>query len=173
MKIILIGYMGSGKSVVGKALAVQKQLPFLDLDEEISRREKKSIPEIFSDAGEIYFRRKEAEVLKELLEQEANFVLSLGGGTPCYGKNLELIKNAAHTHTVFLKTGLEELTARLIKERENRPLIQEFDTPALLNDFIRKHLFERNYYYNQSDLSLVTDDKSVPQLVTEIENYLN
>lgn len=165
--------MGSGKTAVGKALAAQNGLPFLDLDEEISKSEKRSIPQIFRDSGEIYFRRKEAEVLKELLEQEDSFVLSLGGGTPCYGKNLQEIKNSPNVLLVYLKTGLLQLKERLLKEKDQRPLIKDLDTPELLEDFIRKHLFERTFYYNQSDLIVNTDGKPIAEVVEEIEARSN
>lgn len=173
MKIILTGYMGSGKTAVGKALAAQMNLPFLDLDEEISQREKKTIPQIFKDSGEIFFRRRETEVLEELLEQDEDFVLSLGGGTPCYGKNLQKIKDTPQLRSVYLKTGLHQLKNRLLKEKDQRPLIQHLDSPEVLEDFIRKHLFERTHYYLQSDIIISTDERTVPEVVREIRLHLN
>jgi shikimate kinase len=171
MKIILIGYMGSGKSSVGKALATYLSVKFLDLDAAICAEENKTIPEIFSTNGEIYFRRKEAEVLKKLLEREESYVLSLGGGTPCYGKNMQLIKDTASVTSIYLKTGLLQLKERLIVEKDSRPLIQDLKTPEVLEDYIRKHLFERTFYYNQSDLTVLTDGKSVEEVVhTVLEN---
>lgn len=172
MKIILTGYMGSGKSVVGKALAKEFGLNFMDLDAEISKIENKTILQIFKDSGEIYFRRKEAEVLDTLLERKEDFILALGGGTPCYGKNLQLIKDSPGTKLIYLKTGLNELHRRLLKEQEQRPLIKDLDSPEVLEDFIRKHLFERTYYYNQSDLIITTDDKGIEELTLEIKGKL-
>ncbi len=165
--------MGSGKTAVGMALAAQHSIPFLDLDKEICRDEKRSIPEIFSDSGEIYFRRKEGEVLKMILGRQESFVLSLGGGTPCYGKNLQLIKDTPETTLVYLKTDLLQLKDRLWKEKDGRPLIQNLKTPEVLEDFIRKHLFERTFYYNQSDVTVSTDDKSIEQVVEEVMKKLN
>ncbi len=165
--------MGSGKTAVGMELATQTHLNYLDLDDEISRREMKTISKIFEDSGEIYFRKRESEVLKELLEQENNFILSLGGGTPCYGKNLQEIKNTQNATTIYLKTSLAELTQRLIKEREQRPLIQHLGSREILEDFIRKHLFERSFYYSQSDVIVNTDEKSIPVIVEEIIAALN
>ena len=165
--------MGSGKTAVGTALAAKLHLPFLDLDNEIIMQEGRSISEIFSASGEIYFRRKEAEVLQSLLEQETDFILSLGGGTPCYGKNLQLIKDNPETISIYLKTGIDELKKRLIREKESRPLIKELDSPELLEDFIRKHLFERTFYYNQSDLIVSTDGISVSEIVDDILERLN
>lgn len=165
--------MGSGKSAVGEALAEKLNLAFLDLDEEISREEKLSIPEIFTQKGEIYFRRKESEILQGLLEQEESFILALGGGTPCYGKNLQLLKEAADTTLIYLKTGLFQLKQRLLSEKDKRPLIKDLESPEILEDFIRKHLFERTFYYNQSDLIIATDDKTIPEIVSEITLELN
>lgn len=173
MKLIIAGYMGSGKTAVGKALAENMGFKFLDLDHEISTLEGRSISAIFSGSGEIYFRRKETEVLKNLLEQEGDFILSLGGGTPCYGKNLQLIKDNPETTSVYLKTGIDELKKRLINEKESRPLIKELESPEVLEDFIRKHLFERTFYYNQSDLIVSTDGRSVQEIVQEIRKKLN
>ena len=173
MKIILAGYMGSGKSVVGKALARELDLLFYDLDEEISNRENKRVPEIFASKGEIYFRKKEAETLKDLLAQKGQFVLALGGGTPCYGKNLQLIKDCEDAVSIYLKTGLLQLKERLLREKEQRPLIKDLGTPEVLEDFIRKHLFERTFYYNQSDLIIATDGLAVSEIVSEIKKQLN
>lgn len=173
MKFIITGYMGSGKSAVGKALSRHLELPFLDLDEEIIKSEECSISEIFSSKGEIYFRRKETEVLKQLLEQERDFILALGGGTPCYGKNLQLIKEESSTSLIYLKTGVHELKARLIEEKHSRPLIKDLGSPEVLEDYIRKHLFERTFYYNQSDLIISTDGKNVQEVAEEIFAALN
>lgn len=167
MKIILIGYMGSGKTGVGRLLAEKLQLPFLDLDHEITRHEGREIPEIFSTSGEIYFRKKETEILKHLLEKrDGDFVLSVGGGTPCYGNNMALLKTEPELCSVYLKTSLGELTKRLLKEKDSRPLISHLPSEEALNDFIRKHLFERTYYYNQSDV-IVETDKNTPEEVVE------
>jgi len=173
MKIILSGYMGSGKTAVGNELSKKTGLSFIDLDEEISRREGRDIPEIFKISGEIYFRKKEGEVLQELLETKEDFILSLGGGTPCYGKNLQLLQETAEAKMIYLKTSLDELTNRLFAERETRPLIAHLNSRELLEDFIRKHLFERTYYYNQSDQIISTDDKTPEEIAQEILEALN
>lgn len=168
MKIILLGYMGSGKTGVGRLLSEITRLPFLDLDAEIASVENREIPEIFSSSGEIYFRKKESEVLEKLLNSGPDkFILSVGGGTPCYGKNLQLMKAAPGSVLVYLKTSLPELTRRLLLEKDQRPLISHLETEELLNDFIRKHLFERTYYYNQSGIVVETDNRS-PQEVAEM-----
>ena len=93
MKVILLGYMASGKSTIGRLLAEEKGLKFINLDEYLEEKEEKSISDIFKDKGEIYFRLKENEYLKELLEKKESFVLSLGGGTPCYSSNMDVINS--------------------------------------------------------------------------------
>lgn len=173
MKIILAGYMGSGKSGVGQRLADKLRLPFLDLDVEISASENRSVTEIFKSSGEIYFRKQEHKVLQDLLASKENFVLALGGGTPCYANNLELIKNDPGAKLVYLKTSLQELTKRLFKERSTRPLISHLETPEILEDFIRKHLFERTYYYNQAPVIVETGDKGMDEVAEEILDRLN
>lgn len=173
MKIILTGYMGSGKTRVGRLLAQKTGRDFLDLDHVISEEEHKTIPQIFETSGEIYFRRKETEVLKRLLDSNESFILALGGGTPCYGKNLQLMKEAPAIKLIYLQTGLQELKKRLLEERDSRPLIKHLETPEVLEDFIRKHLFERSFYYNQSEMIISTDGKSPEEVSEEILQSLN
>ena len=165
--------MGSGKTVVGKLLQQELQLPFLDLDMEISKKENKSIPAIFEQFGEIYFRRKESETLRELLNSEEDFLLALGGGTPCYGKNLQLIKENPETKLVYLKAGIDTLKNRLFEEPGERPLIAHLESPELLEDFIRKHLFERAFYYNQSEYIVASDGQTPEEVAAAILERLN
>ena len=173
MKFVLSGYMGSGKSEVGRLLAADLNIPFYDLDQEIERRQNLTIKETFETKGEIFFRRKEAEVLAHLLESDEDFVLALGGGTPCYGRNIQTIKEKPGARLVYLKTSLTELTKRLFREREKRPLISHLESEELLEDFIRKHLFERTFYYNQSNLKISTDEKTPGEISEEIKLQLN
>lgn len=150
MKHVLCGYMGCGKSHIGKKLAQRLHWPFFDLDREIEKRESKNIQEIFQKKGEIYFRKREMEVLKELVSQPENFVLALGGGTPCYGENLTTIQQSgAFLH--YLKVSLDNLTQRLWAEKDSRPLISQIEDRETLEEFIQKHLFERQFYYLQAD----------------------
>lgn len=173
MKIILTGYMGSGKTLVGRTLSEKTGLPFFDLDKLISEQEGRTIPEIFQTSGEIYFRKKEAEVLQEHLKSDSDFILALGGGTPCYGNNLSSIKEKQGAKLIYLKTGLEELIKRLSAEKEQRPVIGHLDSSEALEDFIRKHLFERTYYYNQSELIVTTDGKTSEEIAGEILEKLD
>ncbi|KAA1246495.1 shikimate kinase [Aquimarina sp. RZ0] len=172
MNIILLGYMGCGKSSIGKELASELDMKYLDLDDYLETQEEKSIKKIFEDKGEIYFRKKESEYLKKVLNESVNTIISLGGGTPCFAGNIELIKENVHCKSIYLKTSLDELVDRLFVERHARPLIAHIDKKPDLKDFIRKHLFERSFYYNQAEYVVSTDSKTVNQIAQEIKNVL-
>ncbi|GJH41444.1 shikimate kinase [Capnocytophaga sp. HP1101] len=170
MKIILLGYMGSGKTTLGKAIGDLKNISFIDLDSYIAKGEKLSVQEIFRSKGEIYFRKKETVYLKELLQKEEDFVLSLGGGTPCFGNNMALIKQATSL-SIYLKYQPKTLAKRLIKEKQHRPLLSEINE-AELEDFIRKHLFERNPFYMQANYIISMDNLTEEESISEIEKIL-
>ena len=172
MKIVLIGYMGSGKSSVGKQLAATLGYNFVDLDAQIEREETKTISEIFSEKGEIYFRKKENSVLKRFVNSTENLVLASGGGTPCYGDAIDFLTYKEKTITIYLKSSLDILTNRLFSERAIRPLISYIEDKDTLKDFIRKHLFERSFYYNQAKIVVNTDDTSIENIVEVIVSGL-
>lgn len=167
-----MGYMGSGKSSIALQLATFLKMKPLDLDLYIENKEGSSISKLFKTKGEIYFRKKEQLYLKEVLKTPEYKIISVGGGTPCYANNLELIQNSLNTTSVYLSTTVETLTNRLWNEKNNRPLISHINTKAALNDFIRKHIFERSFYYNQAQYTIQTDDKSISEVVLEIQNKL-
>lgn len=170
MKIVLLGYMGCGKSVIGAFLAEKLQIPFYDLDQEIEKETQISIAELFQTRGEIYFRKKENQVLKTFLTKENDFVLSLGGGTPCYYNNHELLLQEG-VFSIYLKASVDTLVSRLINEKAQRPLLHNRDEVSL-KDFINKHLFDRNFYYHQATKIVTVDDKSVEQIANEIQALL-
>lgn len=149
-KIVLLGYMGCGKSVIGRELASKIGYTFLDLDLEIERQEGMTISEIFSKKGEIYFRKKEIVILKKQIQSNEKQVISLGGGTPCYGDTMKFLTTSKNVITFYLKTDVDTLTDRLHHKNKKRPLIAHLETKEELNDFIRKHLFERTPFYNQA-----------------------
>lgn len=172
MNIYLMGYMGCGKTTIGKQLAQVLGCEFIDFDAFIEAREEASISVLFQERGEIYFRKKEAQYLKELIGlNKDSSIVSLGGGTPCYGINLELIKKGGAL-SIYLNTSVQELTSRLWEERSKRPLISAQDSKSSLEEFIRKHLFERGFYYNQATKSIKTDGKNSTQIVEEIVGQL-
>lgn len=168
MIVVLIGYMGSGKSTIGKELATLLNYKFLDLDDYISDNENASISEIFETKGEIYFRKKEAEYLRELTDASENLVLALGGGTPCYGKNIEILINNSSVTLFYLKLSIPLLAKRLFKEREKRPLISHLNSEDELLEFVGKHLFERVPYYSQAEYTITTDNKSQQDVLEAI-----
>lgn len=171
MNIILIGYMGSGKSAVGKKLSDVLGYGFVDFDDYIQKKEGKTIKEIFNGRGEFYFRKMESKYVQEVLSYP-NSVISLGGGTPCYGNNMNIIKSLENTSTVFLKTSVPTLSERLFPERNQRPLISQIESKESLAEFIAKHLFERTPYYSKSDITIKTDDKTIDEIVESIVSKL-
>jgi shikimate kinase len=162
--------MGSGKSTIAKKLAEIIHLNALDLDEIIEKSQKKTIAELFSQDGEVHFRRLEHHTFVELLNDSTSFILSVGGGTPCYANN-HLLLQREDVLSIYLKTSIDELFIRLIHERHKRPLLTS-KNPDDLKEFIAKHLFERSYFYNQAKYTVSTDGKSVDEIVSEIQKFL-
>lgn len=163
--------MGSGKSTLGKALATQKNIAFIDLDSYIEAKENTSVPDLFKTKGEIYFRKKESLYLKELMQLDTSFVLALGGGTPCFGTNMDIILEATK-NVIYLKYSYQSLTKRLACKKENRPLLSHLADDEL-EDFIRKHLFERNPYYTRATHVLAMDNLSVDESLQKIDKVLD
>ncbi len=168
MIIVLVGYMASGKTSVGNALARVLNYRFKDLDHHIESVEKMTISELFSEKGEVYFRKLETAQLKILLKEENQLILALGGGTPCYGQNSELLQSNEKVVTIYLKASIDTLTARLASENQTRPLVAHLKKEDDLKEFIGKHLFERIPFYSKSDFTVETDDRSVDAIVHQI-----
>ena len=158
MKVFLIGYMASGKSTLGKALAKALALPFIDLDVEIERTEGASISEIVDSKGELHFRKIESGVLNELLEQNDTGVFALGGGTPVFYNHMELLNEIGET--IFLDVPVGELAKRLEGDLK-RPLIQNKEDVA---EFVAKHMFERRSYYSKAKHRIAGPSISVEDL---------
>lgn len=169
-KIILLGYMGCGKSTIAKLLANATAIPYLDLDEIIEKQENSSVKKLFSDKGEIYFRKLEHQILAALIQNQDSFVLSLGGGTPCYSNNHEFL-NADHVISIYLNASVATLYNRLLNDNEQRPLISD-KNPEEMKEFIAKNLFDRSYYYNQAKYKITVEGKSPEEIISEIENLL-
>ena len=171
MIVVLLGYMGSGKSTIGRLLAAKLNSKFQDLDDYIEDFQKCSVSTIFKTKGEIYFRKIEAAAVKELCSNQTDLVLALGGGTPCYSDTMPFLVSQPKLVTVMLKTSIANLTKRLVNEKSKRPLLS-----SLKNDeapeFIAKHLFERSAYYNQAEISILTDNISQKEIVDSIISKL-
>ncbi len=147
--------MGSGKTHWGKQVAHRMQLPFFDLDEVIIAELGKTIPEIFAENGEEYFRMAEKDILEELVEKNSSLILSCGGGTPCFFNNIEFMKK--YGIVVWLNTHVEVLLQRLLKEKMQRPLLKDIRDEDLKNYIVRK-LNERRMYYEQADVVIDKED---------------
>ena len=170
MVIVLLGYMGSGKSTVGMSLAQELGLSFTDLDVFIEAQMGQSISEVFQEKGEVFFRKKEHDLLKEWLKTHKSGVLALGGGTPCYANNHELLQGENRT-SIYLKASIDTLFNRLLPEKAKRPLIAD-KTNDEMKEFIAMHLFERSFYYNQAQHTVAVDGLSIEQIVVNIEKVL-
>jgi shikimate kinase len=149
MRIFLVGFMGAGKSHLGRALAIRTGLPFYDLDAIIEQRAGRSISDIFAFDGETYFRQQEANCLRELAALD-DFVLACGGGAPCYHDNMAWMN--AQGATVYLNTPESTLLERLLPERYKRPLLADLDE-AQLAQFIRQLTEKRQACYAQARYS--------------------
>lgn len=141
--------MFAGKTTYGQQLAGELHLPFVDLDALIEQHCRKSIPEIFHDNGESFFRLQEHQILEKLCNTDVPTIVSCGGGTPCHHDNLSLMKK--HGQVIYLRTPLEILVARALEQRKNRPLLADIPDKDL-KDFIAKQLKEREFFYLQADL---------------------
>lgn len=169
-KIILLGYMGCGKSTIAVKLSKMINVPFVDLDEMIEKKANLSINAIFDTHGEIYFRRLEHEVFVELLQTPERIIIGLGGGTPCYANNHELLKGEGIV-SIYLKASIETLFNRLVLNKSKRPLIAD-KSEGEMKEFIAKHLFDRSFYYNQAQYKVNVDDKTIDQVVLDIVSIL-
>lgn len=166
MKVVLLGYMASGKSAVGRILAEENNFQFIDLDDFIEEKEQLSITEIFKTKGEVYFRIKEGEYLHEMLNLDGNYIFSLGGGTPCFGNNMEIVqKNAI---SFYLKASISTIFNRLKNETNQRPLVSAIGENDL-QEFIAKHLFERAIFYDKASHTVIVNNKDLNTIATEIQ----
>jgi len=171
--LIIVGYMGSGKSLVGKKLSSKIKLPFIDLDDEIAKKYQMSISNIFETKGEIEFRNIERKVLLSVLNRKEKTIISLGGGTPCYFDNMVHVKNKTK-QIYFINTSLEILTERLFNEKEFRPIISRFKNKNELKNFIAKHIFERKTFYNMSTYKIdCSNKKTIDEICKEIIETFN
>lgn len=146
MRIYLIGYMGSGKSTVGKGLAKRLKLSFIDMDDFIEERNFRSVPQIFAEDGEDGFRKIEQKALHELSEFD-DVIIATGGGAPCFFDNLEVMNNTGLT--IYLDGSPRILAERLKNSKTERPLIRGKSFPELL-EFIAETLTKREQWYKQA-----------------------
>lgn len=169
MKIILIGYMGAGKTTLGKALAQHMGLQFYDLDWWIEEKTGCTIAQIFAQQGENAFREMEQKALHEVLEKE-NIVLSVGGGTPCFFDNIDYMNHNANT--VYLNASVETLKAHIRMGGSKRPLV-DGKSDEELTEYITASLQKREVYYRQAtyqvQIATITREEQIDGYVEEIQ----
>ena len=160
MKIVLMGYMGSGKTAMGKYLNRMLGLKTIDLDKYIEHIEEMSVSEIFRRYGEGGFREMECFHLRQIMADEDNFVLSLGGGTPCFKGNMDFLKGKCTS--VYLSASPLVLAERLACSSTKRPLLKGKTGDELL-EYVRQSLSQRERYYKMADFELSVETLSIDE----------
>ena len=169
--VILLGYMGCGKTKIGRRLSQKLNLNFIDLDHEIELFYSKPIAELFKDLGEVRFREIEREMLIKILDFEDCFVLSLGGGTPCYFDNMEMIQKKTN-FSFYINLSSKVLAKRLFSRKSTRPLISSVLNEKEMLSFINKHLFERNLFYTKAKHTVNCNKRDVNKICQSIIEVL-
>ncbi|MDO5496748.1 MAG: shikimate kinase [Alistipes sp.] len=171
MRLFLVGYMGCGKSSLGKKLSKALNLRFVDTDAEIERREGASVNDIFRYEGEEYFRKSERRVIEEIIEERADVVVSTGGGLPLWRDNMELMNGAGVT--IFLKRSAEQIASRLSPHgRQKRPKLRGLNDEELVA-FMRENMLQREPYYKKAQLCIDCVPLSDAELVKKIIEYVD
>jgi shikimate kinase len=162
--IFLIGYMGAGKSTLGKKLAKRLEMNFIDLDSYIEQRFFKTISQLFEEKGESGFREIEKSALAEVAEFE-NAIIATGGGTPCFFDNIELMNKKGLT--VYLHWLPEKLLQNLTKGKTKRPLIKDKTDKELLR-FIKENLLKREPFYCQAKLT-INPEEDIEKIISNFK----
>lgn len=165
MRIYLIGYMGCGKSTLGKKLAKRLNVQFIDMDDYLEARNYKTIPQIFAEEGEDAFRIKERKALEELVEF-TDVVIATGGGAPCFFDNMDLMNRTGKT--LFLNMAPSILASRLLQSKTDRPLIRG-KSKAELIDFIDETLKKRRPFYEKAHYQITNPDIGLNNLLELID----
>ena len=163
--IYLVGFMGTGKTSVGRALSKRLRLKFVDMDESIVKKEKRSINDIFDTEGEPYFRKVEKEALKEVADRVAQ-VVACGGGIVIDPENIEVMKK---TGKIIALTARPQAILERTKKYTHRPLLNVAEPEAKIEELLRI----RRPYYAKADFSIDTSDLSVKQVAQSIVRLLS
>lgn len=178
MIVYLVGFMGSGKTYIGKLLAQELRASHVDMDQWIEDKYGKSISSIFETEGEVSFREKESLALHEIsriaeiIEEDMTtkrsvpLIVSTGGGAPCFNGNMEWMNQ--HGITIWLNPPLETLLKRLEKEKEHRPLLSNLSEEGM-KKFIALKLAERNFFYDKALLKMDQENIDIINLVNSIK----
>ncbi|MBS1752393.1 MAG: shikimate kinase [Bacteroidetes bacterium] len=168
MRIFLLGFMGTGKTYWGQLWSQQHHLDFFDLDAMIEKESGMTIAQIFETRGEAYFREKERDTLRTFGHKD-NFILSTGGGSPCFFDNMQWMNE--NGITVYLQSEPQILKERLVKEKEHRPLIKKLEDDEVLT-FIKDNITKRDKFYNQSGVILNTAEITENTFTQIIHEYV-
>ncbi len=168
-RFYLTGYMGAGKTTLGKLVAELLNMEFIDLDHYIEARYHKTIRAIFAEHGEAYFRELEQKILHEVSDFE-NVIISTGGGVPCFFDNATYMNR--HGVSVYLKVTPQRLFERLKIARQNRPVIRDKNDAELI-EFIRENLDKRQPYYEQATIIFDATDLESADQVEQAANSLS
>jgi shikimate kinase len=168
MRIYLIGYMGCGKTSLGKKLAEKLGLSFIDLDKYIEERNYKTVPQLFAEFGEDEFRKRESHALQEVSEF-TDVVIATGGGAPCFFNNMELMNKSGIT--VYMDADPGELTYRLLKSKNERPLIKGKSLEELTT-IINQMLEIRRPFYTRAKLIINLSDNILEEVAEKIKELI-
>lgn len=166
--IFLVGYMGSGKSTIGKKLANKLNYDFLDTDQTIEDITDKSVSQIFNDEGEAAFRQLERSLIISMSGRK-NMVVSTGGGAPCFFDNMAMMNKSGYT--VYIKLHPDSLAKRIIASHTERPLLKRIpidDLPA----YISYHLKEREPFYSKARITIKGESLKIDDLLLELKKLL-
>jgi shikimate kinase len=163
-RIILIGFMGAGKTTLGKALAESLSIPFYDTDALIEQHTNSSISSIFLNYGESYFRTLEKETIEQL-PKDSSYILAVGGGLPCFNDLMEILNSLGTT--VYLKHDVTTLSKRLTDDSKQRPLVAEKSGDALIS-YIQEKVDERELVYLKAQLILEEAEQTSEGLIRRL-----
>lgn len=165
MIVYLIGMPAAGKSSIGKQLAKKTNFTFIDLDDIISAKEEISIKQLFQDKGEVYFREIESKYLKEVSQTKENTVVSLGGGTPCFYDNMDVILSSGKVF--YINAPNYVIISRIMRGVTKRPLFAGLNDTEL-SDKINFLLKERETFYLKAHHQIDAKTRSKKDIVEEI-----
>ena len=165
--VYLIGYMGAGKTTITKLLANELHLPYYDTDQEIEKKEKRSVSEIFKKDGELHFRMLETELLKNINQ---NSIIACGGGLPINNNNMGLINSKGIS--IYLKASIICLFNRLKNEKKSRPLIDN-KTDEELEVYIKNEIKNRKPFYNLASQTILVDNKSRDEVLRQVNTLIS
>lgn len=165
--VFLLGYMASGKTTLGRALAKALHCQFVDLDEYIERTCGKTVSQIFEDNGESHFRKLETEALEEISGGLNNdrLIVACGGGTPCFADNMRIMNSTGLT--VWLDAPADVIIRRLVADRSARPLVKQLSAGGELEKYVIENLERRFPYYNRASAKFDSSRLECEEEITE------